>query len=65
MVSDPDQWLAMRRLRNSVVHEYVDDPEVLAAAPEKAEVRAAELFKRFSRIRNHAGKNLLLGDLPQ
>jgi uncharacterized protein YutE (UPF0331/DUF86 family) len=35
MVSDPDQWLAMRRLRNRLVHEYVDDPEELAAALEK------------------------------
>jgi uncharacterized protein with HEPN domain len=65
MVSDPDQWLAMRRLRNSLVHEYVDDSEELAAALEKARATAAELFKTFNRIRNHAEKNLLPGDLPQ
>lgn len=41
MVSDPDQWLAMRRLRNRLVHEYVDDPAELAAALEKARETAA------------------------
>lgn len=27
-----DEWLAMRQLRNQMVHEYVDDPVLLASA---------------------------------
>lgn len=38
-LSDVEQWLAMRRLRNLMVHEYVDKPAELAAA-----VSAAHAF---------------------
>lgn len=31
-ISDPTPWLAVRRLRNQMVHEYVEDPTVLADA---------------------------------
>jgi len=27
-----DDWLAMRKLRNQMVHEYVEDPEIVANA---------------------------------
>lgn len=58
MVSDPDQWLAMRRLRNRLVHEYVDDPAELAAALEKARETARALYKTFNGIRSYAERNL-------
>jgi len=32
LLGNPDQWLAMRQLRNRLVHEYVDDMTDLAAA---------------------------------
>lgn len=32
LLDSTDDWLAMRALRNQMVHEYVEDPEVLAAA---------------------------------
>lgn len=32
LISDADEWVAMRRLRNQMVHEYVEDPAILAAA---------------------------------
>jgi uncharacterized protein YutE (UPF0331/DUF86 family) len=32
LLGSTDEWLAMRALRNQMVHEYVEDPEVLAAA---------------------------------
>lgn len=58
MVSDSDQWLAMRRLRNRLVHEYVDDLAELAAALEQARKAASELCKTFDGIRSYAKKNL-------
>lgn len=32
LLGNPDQWLAMRHLRNRLVHEYVEDKAELAAA---------------------------------
>ncbi|MCX8086488.1 MAG: hypothetical protein N3C63_06225 [Rhodocyclaceae bacterium] len=34
MIVDPraQAWIDMRRLRNQMVHEYVEDPAVLASA---------------------------------
>lgn len=58
MVGDPDQWLAMRRLRNRLVHEYVDDPAELVAALERARATAGELHKAFCGIRSYAEQKL-------
>lgn len=27
-----DEWMTMRKLRNQMVHEYIEDPEILASA---------------------------------
>jgi len=32
LIADADPWLAARRLRNRLVHEYMEDAEVMAAA---------------------------------
>lgn len=32
LVSSADHWLAARRLRNQMVHEYVEDPAILSNA---------------------------------
>jgi len=32
LIASADQWLVMRKLRNQMVHEYVEDPEVLINA---------------------------------
>lgn len=32
LINSADDWLAMRKLRNQMVHEYVEDPEILASA---------------------------------
>lgn len=32
LVPSVDDWLAMRKLRNQMVHEYIEDPEILASA---------------------------------
>lgn len=31
-IPSADDWLAIRKLRNQMVHEYIEDPEVLADA---------------------------------
>ncbi|RMG32761.1 MAG: hypothetical protein D6720_12720 [Gammaproteobacteria bacterium] len=32
LIEDAQAWLDMRRLRNQMIHEYVEDPQVLASA---------------------------------
>jgi hypothetical protein len=36
LIADAQAWLDMRRLRNQMVHEYVEDPAVLASALQAA-----------------------------
>lgn len=31
-IASADEWMTMRKLRNQMVHEYVEDPAVLASA---------------------------------
>jgi uncharacterized protein with HEPN domain len=58
LIRDPDQWLAMRRLRNRLVHEYVNDNTELAAALESARQTTAEMFNAFDGIKTYIDKNL-------
>lgn len=32
LIDDAQTWIDIRRLRNQMIHEYVDDPEILASA---------------------------------
>ena len=32
LINSADEWMAMRNLRNQMVHEYVEDPAVLTSA---------------------------------
>lgn len=56
-IASVDQWLEARRLRNLMIHEYIDDPDVLADALQRghafvptlqaaAEAMLAELGRR-------------------
>jgi uncharacterized protein with HEPN domain len=58
LVTDPDQWLGMRLLRNRLVHEYVEDPAELAGALTKARTLAGELSKTYRSIRAYAARHL-------
>jgi hypothetical protein len=54
LLGNPDQWLAMRHLRNRLVHEYVEDKADLAAALNLARGMAEELLKAGQTIREFA-----------
>ncbi|ENO89379.1 hypothetical protein [Thauera linaloolentis] len=57
-VSDADAWLAMRMLRNRLVHEYVEDPAELAAALTKARDLVPELKQCYEAIQHYARKHI-------
>jgi hypothetical protein len=54
LLSNPDQWLAMRHLRNRLVHEYVEDKADLAAALNLARGMADALQMAGQTIRGFA-----------
>lgn len=51
LVTQPAEWVAMRLLRNRLVHEYVDDEAELAAALEKARGMVDVLHGAYVAIR--------------
>lgn len=57
-VTDPDAWLFMRRLRNRLVHEYVEDAAELCAALVKARQLADELTTSYRLILDYASSHL-------
>ena len=51
LIASTDQWMEMRRLRNQMVHEYVEDPLVLANAMEAAHGNVDVLLDAADRLR--------------
>lgn len=60
LLADPDKWLAMRQLRNRLVHEYVEDRADLAAALTLARAMSGELLTACRDLRNLAEAKFLL-----
>lgn len=58
LVAVADEWLAMRRLRYRLVHEYIDRPEDLAPALERACRFTARMHDDFLAMRNYAETHL-------
>ena len=54
LLGNPDRWLAMRQLRNRLVHEYVEELEDLAAALSLAGSMADALLESTKAIRAFA-----------
>ncbi len=60
LVHSVDAWLQMRRLRNRLVHEYIDRPDDLAPALERACQFTDRMHQDFQAIRTYAKEHLLL-----
>lgn len=60
MVSDVEEWLAARALRNRLVHEYMEDPAAFAQDLRLAREYADLLINTYSRIRANAQARLQL-----
>ncbi len=50
LINSADHWLELRRLRNRMIHEYVDDPKLLAEALQAGHRGVAELARAARRI---------------
>ena len=49
-ITSADQWMAMRRLRNQMVHEHIEDPAVLISALTSAHEFVGELTATANRF---------------
>lgn len=58
LIDSADVWLQMRGLRDRLVHEYIDRPDDLAAALERACRFTDDMHDDFMRIRPYAGRFL-------
>lgn len=56
LVDSADDWLVMRALRNQMVHEYVEDPDVLAGALRAGHDFARPLIEAANRMLAEAGR---------
>jgi len=55
---DTDQWIAMRRLRNLLVHEYLDDPADMLDALQSAREFTQQLLDCQQAIARYAEQRL-------
>ena len=53
-VDSADTWMAMRKLRNQMVHEYVEDPALLSSALETAHGYVPRLIAIAERLASEA-----------
>lgn len=56
LVDSVDDWMVMRRLRNQMVHEYVEDPAILCAALQSGHTFVPALIGIVSRFVTEAGR---------
>jgi hypothetical protein len=56
LIPAAEQWMEMRKLRNQMVHDYVEDPLVLADALETAHGYVAVLTDVTERMRAEIGR---------
>ena len=45
LIPNAEHWLELRKLRNRMVHEYIEDPAILAAALQEGHQAVAELAR--------------------
>ena len=56
LLRSADEWMAMRSLRNQMVHEYVEDPVILNSALQAGHAFVPELL---------AGANMMLAEIER
>jgi hypothetical protein len=54
-----DQWLAMRKLRNQMVHEYIEDLAILASALRSGHTFVPALVETAQRLTQRAQQRLI------
>lgn len=58
LLDHPDKWIAMRGLRNLLVHEYIESPEEMLIALQQARGFTDQLHDTFQAIATYAKSKL-------
>jgi len=58
LISDAQEWIAMRRLRNKLVYEYIESDEEMLPALQQANKFSDELKNTYEKISEYANKHL-------
>lgn len=64
-IEDPAAWTDLNRVRNTLVHEYLEDPEFMAAQIEVAAPLVDVVASDFERLRTWAGRYMDLSEMPR
>jgi len=59
LIASSDAWLEMRGLRNRLVHEYIDQPVLLAASLSHACEFTDTMHRDFTAMRDYATQRLI------
>jgi len=62
-IEDPSAWTELNRMRNTLVHEYLEDPEFMAVQIATAVPLIDVLTADFERLRAWAGRYIDLAEL--
>lgn len=62
VLESTERWLIARKLRNQLVHEYMNDPEVFAAVLTEVKHLTQMLLDTFDRIKAHAEAHNLIAE---
>ena len=57
-ITSVDEWMAIRQLRNRMIHEYIEDPVVLADALNAGHEQVTTLFTACNRMVGEAERRL-------
>ena len=58
VIESTEEWLAARKLRNQLVHEYMEDSHAFMGALENAREHALMLISTYNNVRNYSRDNL-------
>ena len=56
LITDTGQWLGARQLRNFLVHEYIDDLNILLESLEQDRIMSKTLINTANAIKNYSEK---------
>ncbi|MBB3332710.1 vancomycin permeability regulator SanA [Halomonas campaniensis] len=66
MLASTEAWLAARKLRNQLIHEYMQDPVAFAEALASARQFSLMLMATYNSLRDYAEQRMSLdGSLPE
>lgn len=65
VIDSVEAWLAARKLRNQLVHEYMQDPVVFADSLNVAMSTSVMVLKTYNHLQHYAEKTMNLSNLPK